>query len=132
VTAPAYEVWPDDRLGPGQWLVRWRHLSLAIGDQIQVIVARTNAPIDCTITDHLGPYPVATAMDNATQARRPNMADEPPIGTVVRICDGSEWIRLPQLHLPDQTYWVPLYNHEGTPESWAKLNGNYGPAEIVE
>ena len=60
LTAPAYEVWPDDRLAPGQWLVPWTKTGLTVGAGLEIVVARTKTPIPCTVTGHLGPYPVAT------------------------------------------------------------------------
>jgi len=55
---------------------------------------------------------------------------EPPIGTVVRICDGTHWVRTPQPW--GGTYWLPVNDMAGgDPESWTKIAGNYGPVTVV-
>jgi hypothetical protein len=71
VTAPAYEVWPDDRLADGRWLLPWPGQLVQLGDPIELVVARTTTRIPCTVTGCLPDRIVVTevpAVDNATEA----------------------------------------------------------------
>ncbi len=64
-------------------------------------------------------------------AERLTSADpEPPTWSQVD-AGGRRWVRAPQLHVEGATYWVPVDDLDGDPESWAKLAGNYGPATLL-
>ena len=50
---------------------------------------------------------------------------EPPVGTVVRTCDGFHWVRIGE-------FWIMRHHANSERETWIKIAGNYGPVTVVK
>lgn len=55
---------------------------------------------------------------------------EPPPGTVVLDACGTYWERYEESEVYGRIRWYPR-DHDGDPETWIKVAGNYGPVTIV-